>query len=326
MFLESGKNSQESLWEIQFKDPDYGSAFGWRSISGGSPNGMDNTANGTYYYQWGGAYMGSDFALSYDDNDIRFQWSIGPYKTTVANNVSTRTEISVSAWAPAKYRWERLPSNVWNSAINYIALRMADVYLIYAEASSEVTGDPNASTLGMSAYAAINTVRSRAQVLSLDDAYLMEASPYTTTELMHNISLQSFDKTNANYLKAKYKGRHVYYTGTLQERFRYAVLLERGWELMFERHRWFDLKRTGKLFDFCKNTHTFSSGGVLSNVAVADPIDKSNFKSKMTAAMILPTTTWSASAIQIYQNYLPIPDTEININSGMGKGAQNPNY
>ena len=312
MFLESGKNSAESLWEIQFKDPDYGSAFGWRGINGGGTNGMDITSNGTYYYQWGGAYLGSDFALSFNDDDIRFQWSVGPYKTTVSGGSTTRGGIALSLWAPAKYRWERVPSNVWNSAINYIALRMADIYLIYAEASN---------TLGTSAYAAINMVRTRAQVPAMDDAYLMKNSPYTTTDLMHNISLQSFDKTNANYDK-----RHVYYTGSLKERFRDAVLMERGWELMLERHRWFDLKRTGKLLEYCRNTHTFSSGGVLATTALVDPVDKSSFSAKLTSTMITTPTIWSAAAIKDYQNYMPLPDTEININPAIGKANQNSGY
>jgi starch-binding outer membrane protein, SusD/RagB family len=321
MFLESGKNSAESLWEIQFKDPDYGSAFGWRGINGGGTNGMDITSNGTYYYQWGGSFLGSDFALSFNDDDIRFQWSVGPYKTTLSGGTTTRTAIALNAWAPAKYRWERLPANVWNSAVNYIALRMADIYLIYAEASNEATGDPNSSTLGTSAYGAINMVRSRAQVSAMDDAYLMKNSPYTTTDLMHNISFQSFDKTNTNYDK-----RHVYYTGTLKERFRSAVLMERAWELVGERHRWFDLKRTGKLVEFCKNTHTFASGGILTATAVADPVDKSNFTSLIKTTMLSPTSIWSAAVISEHQQYMPIPDTEININPAIGKENQNPGY
>ena len=79
-------------------------------------------------------------------------------------SANTRTALPVTGWVPSKYRWERMPANVWNAAINLIVLRMADIYLLYAEASNEATGDPNNTTLGMSAYAAINMVRTRAQV------------------------------------------------------------------------------------------------------------------------------------------------------------------
>ncbi len=314
MFLESGKNSAESLWEIQFKDPDYGSAFGWKSINGNSGTG---TADGSFIYSWGAGPLSTDFALSFNDNDIRFQWCVGPYKVTTAN---TRTAIAVTSWVPSKYRWERMPSNVWNAAINLIISRMADIYLIYAEASNEATGDPNNTSLGMSAYAAINMVRIRAQVPTMDDTYLMKDSPYTPAELMYNISLQSFDKTNVNYDK-----RHVYYSGTTpKERFRTAVLMERGWELMGERQRWFDLKRTGKLVEYCKAVHTFSYGGNLSSVT--DPIDKSNFTAKFYTSMITSPSIWPAAKIQSFQNYMPIPDTEININPAIGKSNQNPGY
>ena len=43
----------------------------------------------------------------------------------------------------------------WGSENNAIVLRMADIYLLYAEASNEVSGNPNSSTFGMSAYDAI---------------------------------------------------------------------------------------------------------------------------------------------------------------------------
>ena len=313
MFLESGKNSPESLWEIQFKDPDYGSGFGWRSINGNNASG---TADGSFIYTWGAGPLSPDFALSFNDNDIRFQWGVGPYRMSTTNS---RVAISVTSWVPSKYRWERMPSNVWNAAINLIILRMADIYLLYAEASNEATGDPNNTTLGMSAYSAINMVRTRAQVTTMDDSYLMKDSPYTPAELLYNISLQSFDKTNSKYDK-----RHVYYTGTTKERFRAAVLMERGWELMGERHRWFDLKRTGKLVDYCKTVHTFSYGGNLSSVT--DPIDKSNFTAKFYATMITSPSNWPAAKIQSFQIYMPLPDTEININPAIGKSNQNPGY
>lgn len=312
MFLESGKNSPESLWEIQFLDPDYGSGWGWRSINGGLR--WDTNSYGNYYNLWGGAQLSSDFALSYSDDDIRFKWSVGPFTTNATGRIAT----AFTNWNPYKYRWERIPGNVWNSPVNHIVLRMADVYLTYAEASNEFTGDPNNSSLGMSAYAAINVVRKRAQVNQLDNDFLQKESPYATPELLYNISLKSFDKTNTNYDK-----RHVYFTGTLKERFRAAVLMERGWELMLERHRWFDLKRTGKLVEFCKNTHILE-GGQLAAAALLDPIDKSNW---LNAASMpkLGLKVWPSANIQPYQIYMPIPDTEININPAM-KGFQNPGY
>ena len=291
-FLASGENSPESIFEIQMYDEEgYGSAWGWRSINGGKS--YDISDYGSYYCMWGGTILGSDYALSYNDSDIRFQWNIGPFKWVA----STGTRVAMgftSGWMPYKYRWEEIPSGVHTGPINQIILRMADIYLLFAEASNEATGNPNSSTYGMSAYEAINVVRNRAQVPEMDDTYLMKDSPYSGTDLLHGMSFESFDTSNANY-----DGRHVYYTGTLQERFRSAVLMERGWELMLERHRWFDLKRQGKLIEFCQGTHLLAAG-LLAAEALEDPIDKSNWKNAY--QLKYGSTAWPASVYKVTSN------------------------
>ena len=314
-FLVSGENSSESLFEIQFLELDYGGGWGYRSISGGKR--FDNSESGSYYALWGGSTVGTDFALSFDDNDIRFQWSIGPFGL----NNNGRAQKPFTGWMPYKFRWESIPGNAWASSTNAIVLRMADVYLMYAEASNEATGDPNNSTYGMSAYDAINVVRQRAQVDLMDDTYLTKASPFSTNDLLYGMSFQSFQKNNANY-----DGRHVYYTGGLKESFRAAVLQERAWELCFERHRWFDLKRTGKLLDFARNTMTnIGNGGRLATSALVDPIDKSqwlNATNQPKSGFI----AWPPSGIQDYSLYMPIPDVEIQMNPALSQADQNPGY
>ena len=68
------------------------------------------------------------------------------------------------------YKWRSNP-NGFNSPDNYYVLRLADVYLMFAEASNEQTG-PNADAL-----ARLNTVRTRAQLpaLTLTDLPTKEA-------------------------------------------------------------------------------------------------------------------------------------------------------
>ncbi|MCG8580503.1 MAG: RagB/SusD family nutrient uptake outer membrane protein, partial [Bacteroidales bacterium] len=238
-FLVSGENSPESLFEIQFLETDYGSGWGYQSLGGQR---FDNTQTGySYYYIGGGTVIGSDFALSFDDNDIRYPWSVGAYSISAAG---TRVAQPLIRWRPNKFRFEKVPGAAWGTSVNAIALRMADVYLMYAEAYNEAFGGPTSGTLSMTAYEAINEVRKRAQVTELDDAYLNIDSPYSGEDLLYGMSYNSFDINDADY-----SGRHVYYKGSLQERFREAVLMERAWELCFERHRWFDLKRTGKLLE-----------------------------------------------------------------------------
>lgn len=314
-FLVSGENSAESLFEIQFLELDYGGAWGYRSLKGGKR--FDNSESGSYYSLWGGTIVGTDFALSFDDNDIRFQWSIGPF----ALNNNGRVAKPFTQWTPYKFRWESIPGSAWASSVNAVVLRMADVYLMYAEASNEATGDPNNSSYGISAYDAINVVRERAQVELMDDAYLTEVSPHGTGNLLYGMSFDSFDANNANY-----DGRHVYYSGSLKESFRAAVLQERGWELCFERHRWFDLKRTGNLLNFARNTMlNIANTGKLSAPSLVDPINKSGWLN----AWDKPkpgTIAWPPRDIKDYSLYMPIPDVEIQMNPALSQTDQNQGY
>ncbi|MGV8094224.1 MAG: RagB/SusD family nutrient uptake outer membrane protein [Mangrovibacterium sp.] len=302
-FLESGENSPESIFEIQFTPGDYGGAWGYRGPNAGS-GGWD----GDYYYPSAGSTIGCDFALSYDDADIRFAWNISPIRV----NNNTRSAVALNAWCPGKFRLESVPPGVFQNGVNAVVLRMADIYLLFAEASNEATGDPNSTAYGMSAYDAINTVRNRAQVDHLNDDYLLKDSPYSGTDLLYGMSLQSFNKSNGNY-----DGRHVYYTGSLKERFRSAVLMERAWELCFERHRWFDLKRTGNLVEFAGNAHILRNGRLKS---ATDPIDKSDFANLPS----LGSDVWPSAYIQPYNQYIPIPDVEIQLNPEIGPEDQNP--
>ena len=74
-FLVSGSNSQESIFEIQFTEGPNGSGWGYRGLQGGRR--FDTGLAGSFYSLWGGTGLSSDFALSFDDSDIRFKWSIG---------------------------------------------------------------------------------------------------------------------------------------------------------------------------------------------------------------------------------------------------------
>ena len=311
-FLVSGSNSQESIFEIQFTEGPNGSGWGYRGLQGGRR--FDTGLAGSFYSLWGGTGLSSDFALSFDDSDIRFKWSIGTYGL---NGASARTKKWVRQWTPNKQRWENIPGTAWGSENNAIVLRMADIYLLYAEASNEVSGNPNSSTFGMSAYDAINTVRNRAQVTQLNDTYIMTDSPYTTVDLLDGISMESFDKTNANY-----NGRHVYYTGSLKDRFRAAVLKERSWELCFEKQRWFDLKRTGNLVRVASNASQIDKGR-LTDAALVDPVDKSDF---MNLPVATKTYQWLPNGIQSHNIYLPIPNVEIQLNPKLNTADQNTGY
>ncbi len=126
-----------------------------------------------------------------------------------------------------------------NSGLNTIIYRLADVYLMYAEAENELNG-PTAE-----AYAKINAIRDRA-----------------------------FGNNPEKQL-----------SGLSQEEFREAIMEERKWELAFEFHRRWDLKRWGKL------------GEAVQSISETNPIGAANFKP--------------------YHVLFPIPFQEIDLNPNL---------
>ncbi|MGV3763947.1 RagB/SusD family nutrient uptake outer membrane protein [Parapedobacter sp.] len=95
---------------------------------------------------------------------------------------------------------------------NFIVLRLADVYLMRAEALNEMDGPTE------EAYMMINTIRERAR----------NRDGNATSDFPANVS------------------------GLDKDTFRDTVLHERAVELGFEGHRWFDLVRTGRLVETIK--------------------------------------------------------------------------
>lgn len=98
---------------------------------------------------------------------------------------------------------------------NYTVLRLADVYLMRAEALNEMNGPTT------DAYAMINAIRARAR----------HRDGTTSSDFPADLS------------------------GLTKEQFRDAVLLERAVELGFEGHRWFDLVRTKRMVQTIKAVH-----------------------------------------------------------------------
>ncbi len=105
--------------------------------------------------------------------------------------------------------------NAYAFNANYVVLRLADVYLMRAEALNEINGPSD------DAYAMINAIRERAR---------------------------NRDGSGSN-------GFPENLSGLTKDEFRDAVLDERAVELGFEGHRWFDLVRTKRLVETIKAVH-----------------------------------------------------------------------
>ena len=320
-FTSSGDNTLESLFELQFETGELGGGWGYRSVNGGQN--FDVSDYGKYFYYWGGHRVSSDFALSFDDSDVRFQWSIATFELKRGQRKANPS----NWWFPSKFRVEDKASG-WENPINAKVLRMAEVYLLYAEAYNELYDAPASAAsaadgFNMTAFDAINKVRERAQAPLMDDAYLNAVSPFIMDDMHamnYGMSTESFIKTHPSYT-----GRHVYYQGAdAKERFRDAILMERGWELCFEAHRWFDLKRMGRTRELVKKSHLIK--GVYLN-DFKDPQDKSAFKINQLPKVQNFTPYVTAGCVdQDNIFYLPIPKHELDYNNMMDESDQNPGY
>jgi starch-binding outer membrane protein, SusD/RagB family len=204
------------------------------------PSGFDPRNNKYFYHREGGWIQPTGmFSMSFHEGDVRFQWSIAPtlYKPT------TTIPQDLPAWMPGKWRAEE--SIGWGSGMAPTYLRLADVYLIKAEALNGANNGPTAE-----AYTALNAVRNRAHIPEIDEAYLNASNPHPSPDVLWGMQTDKYleDSNDPNY-----PGRHVYYTNgfieypTLKDKFDAAVLTERAWELCFERQRWMDCKRTKRL-------------------------------------------------------------------------------
>ncbi len=153
----------------------------------------------------------------YPDNDYRKEctfYTSGPDKN---GNTVTWQQLAVPYPSPARKYVNKNAATRDAAAFggNFVVLRMADVYLMRAEALNEISGPTN------EAYAMINAIRARAR---------------------------NRNGSNPSATPADLQG-------LTKETFRDAVLNERVLELGFEGHRWFDLVRTKRLVQTIKSIH-----------------------------------------------------------------------
>jgi hypothetical protein len=164
-----------------------------------------------------------DFYKSFDPNDLRRDVAIRDYTFNLTDDDGNLLTGSTRwPWGINKYNYDAEAFQL-NSrdGIDRVIIRLADVYLMLAEAINEANGGPTSE-----AFEALNTVRRRANIPDISAADIIE-------------------------------GHFTYGNGSnsigTQEGFRFAVLRERAWELCYEYHRRFDLIRHGYLDDAVLN-------------------------------------------------------------------------
>jgi hypothetical protein len=202
------KNSAESLFEIQYKK--------------GAPS--ERTSS-----PWN-----NNFAPRFSDKEVALVGSKGGSNAPTVNMSNAyeygdpRKYVSMrdgwlnannGAWENDKYvckYYDVATSENYNDN-NWIELRLADIYLLYAEALVRTGGDKG------KALDYVNKIRDRARTTAGDPA--ITDAP---ADLLKNYTLADF---------------------ATDEAFLLAIEKERRVELAFENHRWFDLIRTGRAKD-----------------------------------------------------------------------------
>ena len=198
-----------------------------------------------------------------------------------------------SAYIKKYTNWYHLPSedNNSRSGINFRHIRLADVYLMYAEAVLEASGDVN------TAIEFIDKVRTRAGV----------------------ITLQKYMEENGGKFPGMHKSRQVhrnweFHDPTVESVMTHLRRVERPLELCFEGHRWKDLVRWGivkEVFDELREDEkwreTFAVILNLNNGGVAPLFIQERIRPDFLLA--------SENYVSEQHDYFPIPTQERQINN-----------
>lgn len=151
MINPSNKNKGEFIWQVQF-------------AAGISNNDLTAKALPQYFDiavysdEFGGLVPTPQFIKSYPAGDKRVQ-ERQYYYTKYPKNGSTTDTVNLGGYYIYKWFDVRAVTNTAQSDLNYTIYRLADVLLMYAEASNRAEGGPNAAAID-----AVNKIRQRAQL------------------------------------------------------------------------------------------------------------------------------------------------------------------
>jgi hypothetical protein len=147
------KNIEENIFMTQFKTQAIPGS--WQSLI--IPYNKNISA---YSAETGGIYATADFVKSYDPADLRAKEGQF-FFTKFTNQDDRKLEVNLGGYFLYKLFDVDAQTNTASSDLNWSLIRYAEVLLIYAEASNEVSGPSG------KAYDAVNAIRTRAQLSNL---------------------------------------------------------------------------------------------------------------------------------------------------------------
>lgn len=207
LFDINNKNSAESLFEIQYKKGSPGGVTGSPWNNSFAPRFSDKEV----------VLVGNKGGANSPTGDMSSAYEFGDPRKFVSMSDGWISD-ATGAWEPDKYvkKYYDVATSGSDNGNNWIELRLADIYLLYAEALIR-TGGSKTEALNY-----LNKIRERARNTP-GDPEINESgellADYTLTDLVDDQS------------------------------FLMAIEKERRVELAFENHRWFDLIRTERAKD-----------------------------------------------------------------------------
>ncbi|MDO7874511.1 RagB/SusD family nutrient uptake outer membrane protein [Hymenobacter sp. ASUV-10] len=230
-FKVTNENGQESLFEVQYISGRNEFIFDGLGFVGNeffAPRFQNLVPQGGYGFN----VPEPNFVDGYENGDRRRDVTIWKPGDAYPAGSSPSVQPPSLAGSPYGYnckKWfvGKVNTNIWDSELNFPVLRLAEVYLIAAEA----TGPTPAG------FRYLNIVRRRA--------------------FGENFTANPIYPGHPDSLAVRVQPHDLNPNNTSSAAFPDAVLRERRYELAFEDDRWFDLKRTNKLIT---NAHLISKG------------------------------------------------------------------
>ncbi len=169
IFGQANEYNAEDIWEIDFTQTTHPTNFSDRYM----PRQVDEPVVPGYTMTGYGLVTSTKYFLStFDSADVREPW----YDWHGANGVTTNYH-----YVYKQMDWGEARSN---SGLNSIVYRMADAYLMYAEAANELNGPSS------EAYADINAIRERAGLPDLAGLSQDQFRQAVRTERLHELSFE----------------------------------------------------------------------------------------------------------------------------------------
>jgi len=207
LFDVSNKNTSESLFEVQYKKGTQGGATGSPWNNNFAPRFSDKEV----------VLVGNKGGENSPTQNMSDVYELGDPRKYVSMRdgwINAKTQ----AWESDKYvcKYYDVSTSGSDNDNNWIELRLADIYLLYAEALVRTGGSKQ------EAIDYVNRIRERARNTPGDPDVEAPA------DLLKDLQLSDFSSDETLLL---------------------AIEKERRIELAFENHRWFDLVRTGRAKD-----------------------------------------------------------------------------